>query len=128
GFRVIARGSSAQYKKTDKTPQQIGKELAAQYLLTATVRWDTSTTGTTRVQVSPELIQVGDATTRWQQAFDADVSDVFEVQTDIAARVAQALDVAMRSNERERLAMPPTRNLAAYDACLRGEEISNALA
>ncbi len=128
GFRVIARGSSAQYKKTDKTPQQIGKELAAQYLLTATVRWETSTSGTSRVQVSPELIQVGDATTRWQQVFDANLSDVFTVQADIAARVAQALDVAMRGNERERLAETPTTSVAAYDAFLKGEEISNALA
>ena len=40
GIVVIARGSSTPYKKTTKTPQEIARELAANYLLTATVRWD----------------------------------------------------------------------------------------
>jgi hypothetical protein len=40
GIVVIARGSSTPYKKTTKTPQEIARELSANYLLTATVRWE----------------------------------------------------------------------------------------
>ncbi|MFL5492320.1 MAG: hypothetical protein ACJ8AV_12920, partial [Gemmatimonadales bacterium] len=40
GLQVTARSSSSQYRKSDKTPQQIGQELGVQYLLTATVRWE----------------------------------------------------------------------------------------
>jgi TolB-like protein/Flp pilus assembly protein TadD len=126
GFRVISRSSSGQYKKSTKSPQQIGQELGVQYLLTATVRWEKSGGGN-RVQVSPELIQVEDATTRWQQPFDAALTDVFQVQADIAGRVAQALDVALGAAERQTIAEKPTQNLAAYDAFLKGEEISNSL-
>ena len=40
GLQVIARGSSSQYKHTSKSPQQIGRELGVEYLLTGTVRWE----------------------------------------------------------------------------------------
>jgi len=120
GLRVIARSSSSQYKKAAKSPQQVGQELGVQYLLTGTVRWDKGASGQNRVQVSPELIEVRDATTHWQQPFDAPLTDVFQVQADIASRVAQALDVAMGNTERDALATKPTDDSAAYDYYLRG--------
>ena len=119
-LRVIARSSSNQYKKTAKSPQQIGQELGVQYLLTGTVRWDTSAGGQSRVLVSPELVEVRDASTRWQQPFDAALTDVFQVQADIAGQVAQALDLAMGAPERRALETKPTNDSAAYDYFLRG--------
>ena len=125
-LRVTARSSSNQYKKTAKSPQEIGRELGVHYLLTGTVRWDKRGSGGNRVQVNPELVQVATASTQWQQPFDATLSDVFQVQTDIASRVVQALDVALGEGERQAIAAPPTRSLAAYDAYLKGEEASAA--
>ena len=61
GLEVIARTSSVQYKKTTKSPQQIGQELGVQYLLTGTVRWEKQAGGQSRVRVSPELVQVATA-------------------------------------------------------------------
>ena len=95
GLQVIARSSSGEYKKTTKSPQEIGRELGVDYLLTGTVRWEKGGRRQSRVQVSPELIQVATAATTWQQPFDAALTDVFQVQADIAGRVAQALDVAL---------------------------------
>jgi serine/threonine protein kinase/TolB-like protein/Flp pilus assembly protein TadD len=127
GLEVTARGSSTQYKKTPKGPQQIGQELGVQYILTGTVRWEKSAGGQSRVQVSPELIQVSTAAAKWQQPFDAPLTDVFQVQADIAGRVAQALDVALGAGRQNELQEKPTQNLTAYDAYLKGEEVSNAL-
>jgi len=127
GLEVTARGSSTQYKKTPKSPQQIGQELGVQYILTGTVRWEKSTGGQSRVQVSPELIQVSTAAAKWQQPFDAPLTDVFQVQADIAGRVAQALDVALGAGRQDELQERPTQNLTAYDAYLKGEEVSNAM-
>ena len=124
GLQVIARTSSAPYKKTTKSPQQIAQELGVHYILTATVRWEKSG-NTSRVQVSPELVQVSEGAapmTKWQQPFDATMTDVFQVQADIASRVAQALDVALGASARETLDQRPTKNLAAYDAFLKGNE------
>jgi len=130
GLQVIARGSSTPYKKTTKTPKQIAEELNVSYLLTATLRWE-KVGGSSRVHVSPELVDVThpDAPiSKWQQPFDAALTDVFQVQSDIATRVAQALGVVLGAGEEERLTEKPTQNLAAYDAFLRGEEASRSLA
>jgi len=117
---VIARASSSQYKGTRKRIAEIGKELGVQYLLTATVRWD-KRGDASRVRVSPELILASDASTKWQQPFDAAMTDVFAVQGEIAGQVAQALNVALGAKESHTLGEQPTENLAAYVAFLKGE-------
>ena len=130
GVEVIARGSSTPYKKTKKTPNQIAHELGAKYLLTATVRWE-KTGSASRVLVSPELVEVkesGAAASKWQQPFDAALTNVFQVQSDIATRVAEALNVALGANDEKWLAEKPTQNLAAYDTFLKGEEASRSMA
>jgi eukaryotic-like serine/threonine-protein kinase len=125
GLEVIASNSSGQYKHTTKSPQQIGQELGVQYLVVGKVRWEKSPAGPSRVQVSPELIQVSTGTARWQQPFNAGITDVFQVQADIAGSVAEALNVALGAGGRQALAQAPTQNLAAYDAFLKGEEVSD---
>jgi eukaryotic-like serine/threonine-protein kinase len=125
-LKVVARTSSSEYKKTSKRPPEIGRELGVQYLLTATVRW-VKGPGGDRVRVSPELIEVRDASTKWQESFDAAVTDVFGVQGQIAARVAQALDLVLGDPERKAITAAPTQNLAAYEAFARGEEIGGSL-
>ena len=127
GVEVIARGSSAPYKKTTKTPTQIARELGVGYLLTATVRWEKSE-GSGRVHVTPELVEVrkaGAPTAKWQHGFDAALTDVFAVQSVIASRVAEALGVALGAGEEKRLSEKPTQDLSAYNAYLKGEEIWN---
>ena len=127
GLAVIARASSNEYRHTTKPPQQIARELGADYLLTATVRWEKHADGTSRVRVSPELARVepGAApTTKWQQAFDAALTDVFQVQANIAGQVASALNVALGDSARRELAARPTASLDAYDAFLKGEAVS----
>jgi serine/threonine-protein kinase len=131
GLAVIARASSNEYRGTSKPPQQIAKELGADYLLTATVQWEKTPGGPSRVRVSPELVRVAPGaapTTTWQQGFDASLTDVFKVQADIAGKVASALDVALADSARRTLAATPTANLAAYDAFLKGEAATDALA
>src|SRR5580765_5299444 len=127
---VIARGSSNEYRRSTKTPQQIARELGADYLLTATVQWEKAPGQPSRVRVSPELIRVepGAApTTKWQQPFDASLTDVFQVQADIATKVAGALNAALGDSVRHELAAKPTENLAAYDAYLKGEAVSQGM-
>jgi eukaryotic-like serine/threonine-protein kinase len=125
GLQVIAGSSAGQYKRSTKPPQQIAQELGVQYLLIGKIRWEKSAGGQSRVRVSPELVQVAGGappTTKWQQPFDASLTDVFQVQADIAGRVAGALNVALGSQVQQQLAEKPTQNLAAYDAYLKGVE------
>jgi eukaryotic-like serine/threonine-protein kinase len=121
GLEVIGSTSSGQYRRTSKTPQQIGQELGVRYLLIGKVRWakNAGAAGVSRVQVTPELLDAGTATDRWAQPFDAPLTDVFQVQGDIAGKVAQALQVTLTRATQQTLAARPTQNLAAYDAYLR---------
>jgi len=122
-LRVTARSSSSQYKHTRKSPQELGRELGVDYLLTGTVRWDKGNSDSTgRVKVSPELIVVSSGSAKWQQSFDAPLSDVFEVQADVAGRVAQALNVALTEPARAQLNDKPTSSVEAYDDYLKARE------
>ncbi|MDL2716720.1 MAG: protein kinase [Acidobacteriota bacterium] len=121
---VIARGSSTPYKKTAKTPREIAAELDVRYLLAGTIRWEKAGGGG-RVQVTPELVEVkkeGAPESRWQQRYQVELTDVFNVQADIASRVAGELGVVLARKDEKKLAERPTANLDAYDAYLKGEE------
>jgi TolB-like protein/cytochrome c-type biogenesis protein CcmH/NrfG len=125
GLVVIASTSSNQYKDAAKPAEQIAQELGVRFLLLAKVRWQESDEGR-RIRVSPELVEVvsGEApTTRWQQAFDAELSDVFEVQEDIARQVAASLEVVLSDKEQGQLGERPTSNLAAYESYLKGLDV-----
>jgi TolB-like protein/predicted Ser/Thr protein kinase len=130
GLEVIASASASQYKATTKPPEQIAKELGVGYLLVAKVRWQRSGQ-TSRIRLTSELVEVGGEgapTTRWQETFEADLSDVFRVQGEIATKVAQSLEVALSGTERGLLTARATSSLAAYDAYLKGREIQKAAA
>ena len=89
GLAVIARASSNEYGHTSKSPQQIARELGAEYLLTATVRWEKHPDGTSRVRVSPELVRVEPGAAprmKWQQGFDAALIDVSRCRPTSRAR------------------------------------------
>ncbi len=126
GLTVIARASSNAYRGKSTTPDSIARQLGVRYLLTGTVRF-AGTGAARRVQVSPELVRVTNddhlPESRWQQPFDATVHDVFAVQSDIASRVATAMQVAIGDSAQARLAEVPTHDPAAYDAYLRGQAL-----
>ena len=127
GLQVIASASSNQYRHTTKHPEEIGRELGVRYLLLGRVRWTQSARGVSRVRVDPELMQVADVaapTTRWEQSFDAPLTDVFEMQTNIAGKVAHELQLTLTPAAQQALARRPTASLAAYDAFLKGEAAS----
>ena len=125
GITVIASSSAGQYKSSSKTPQEIARELGADYLLVGKVRWAGPVGGTRRVQVVPELVDGRTGATTWQQSFDTDVTDVFEVQSQIATRVASALGAQLGSQEARQLAERPTANVAAYDLYLKGKALTS---
>jgi len=125
GLGVVGRVSAGQYKGSTKSPRAIAAELGATHLLTGTVRWERAADGTSRVRVNPQLVRASDQQSMWGEPYEGPIGDVFRVQAEVAERVAGALDVALLSSERRALDKPPTTNLAAYDAYLRG--ITSAL-
>jgi TolB-like protein/Tfp pilus assembly protein PilF/predicted Ser/Thr protein kinase len=122
---VIARTSAIQYRNTDKTIRQIGEELGVDYILEGTVRWQRIPHDPSRVRVTPQLIRVTDATHLWANVYENDMTDIFEVQSNIAEKVAEALDITLLEPERRSLEAASTDNLEAYHYYLRGNDYYN---
>jgi TolB-like protein/Flp pilus assembly protein TadD len=121
GLGVISRTSSMQYKNTDKSLKQIGKELGVDYILEGTIRWEKKDSES-RVRISPQLIRVSDDSHLWANRFDAVLTDVFEVQSTIAHEVAAAMDVTLLQTEQEVLSRKTAIDPTAYDYYLRGKQ------
>jgi serine/threonine protein kinase/Flp pilus assembly protein TadD len=120
GLGVISRTSVLQYKDTKKTVQQIGKELGVQYVLEGTLLWDKSGVSN-RVRINPQLIRVKDGTHVWAESYDRVLEQIFALQSDIAEKVASALNITLLEAEQRYIAAKPTENLEAYEYYLRGK-------
>ena len=123
GLGVIARTSSRQYKGTTKSIAQIGKELGADYLLRGTIRRERSPNAD-RVRITPQLVRASDGRSMWAEPYDKPYgSGIFEIQSDVAERVADALSVALLATERRAVNAKPTDNLKAYDRFLQAQAL-----
>jgi non-specific serine/threonine protein kinase len=114
GLGVISRTSAENYDQKGKTMKQIGADLGVDYVLEGSVRWAKTAGGNGRVRITPQLVRVSDDTPMWTETYDREVKDIFDVQTDIATHVVDALGVTLQGSERERLEERPTSNVDAY--------------
>jgi serine/threonine-protein kinase len=126
GVRVMASGSTRQYRNTGKSRDQIARELGVQYLLDGRVRWDRADTVARRVRVTVELVRMSDGSAVWADHYEAKAEDLFDVEGQIGERVAAALEVALAPHERATIAARPTENFEAYSYYLRGEALRAA--
>ncbi len=131
GLRVIdptsvtsAAGANAA-GAAQRTPQDVGRALGADYVLRAVVRWAGQGAAARRVQIAPSLVRVADGTTRWagEPMVVAGGGDLFRAQAELATQVAEALGVALGAGDRARLDRAPTTDSVAYAAYQRGQEI-----
>ncbi len=122
GLGVIARTTAIRYRETEKTVAEIGAELGIDYILEGTVRWENVPDGPNRVRVTPQLIKVEDGTHLWAEIYEEPMESVFEVQSEIAEKVAEALNLTLLEPERQALKTAPTTNLEAYRYYLLGDE------
>ena len=125
GLGVISRQSAIQYKKTEKDTRQIAKELLVDYILEGTIQLERPADPNSRVRIIPQLIKASQDTHVWTEIYDDYMSEVFRLQSDVAERVAQALDISLLEPERRALASRPTENMEAYDYYLRGYDYSH---
>jgi serine/threonine-protein kinase len=111
------------YKGTTKKLGEIGEELGVDYVLEGTVRWDRSGGRRGKVRITPQLIHVADDRHLWSDRYDQVLEETFEVQSSIAQRVIERLEVALLEPERQALEARPTENMEAYNAFLRGSSL-----
>jgi serine/threonine protein kinase/Tfp pilus assembly protein PilF len=122
GLNTFSRPTVLAFRDKPVTPVQIGQQLGAAYVLTGTVR-----RAGTRLRISAQLVDTHTDFPLWSERFDREMKDVFEVQDEMARKIAEALRVTLSPQELEALADKPTENLQAYDLYLRGKRYARRL-
>jgi TolB-like protein/class 3 adenylate cyclase len=121
GLRVIARTSVMQYKQTKKTVAEIGQELQVGTVLEGSVQKEGD-----KARISVQLVDTRSQEHLWAEDYDNKLlGDVFAIESDVAERVAQALQVKLVGSEKQDVTNNPTDNPEAYDLYLLGQYFEN---
>ncbi len=121
-LRVMGRNSSFHFKGKTDDSRAIGQALGVANLLEGSVRKDGD-----RVRISVELVDAADGSQRWCQTYDRDLKDIFATQQEIAKSIGDQLRIALLGTEAISLAHPSNKNLAAYNAYLKGQYLFEQL-
>lgn len=112
GLRVPGRSSSFALRGTGIPVAELSRRLGVATVLEGSVH-----RAGDRIRISARLVDAKTDRYLWAQTFDRRLSDMFAVQSEIAATVAEALRVRLAASPG---APPPTRNLVAHELYLRG--------
>ncbi len=122
GLKIFSRPTVLAYRDKPVTPVQIGQQLKASCVLTGTLR-----RAGQRLRITTQLVDTQTDFPLWSERYDREMADVFEVQDEIARKIAEALRVQLSPQEQEAIGKKPTESLQAYDLYLRGKSFARRL-
>lgn len=114
-LKVISRTSVMCYKSAKRPLREIARELNVATIVEGSIR-----RAGHRLRVSAQLIDAATEQHLWTETFDREMMDIFAIQTEIAEKIARALEARLTPTERHRLGQKPTENLEAYSQYLLG--------
>jgi TolB-like protein/class 3 adenylate cyclase len=103
GMLVIGRNTAFTYKGKAVDLKQVGRELNVRYILEGSVQ-----RGVTRMRVNVQLVNAETGNHLWADRFDKPVADLFDMQDEIVARLANTLNTQLVSAEARRAERAPT--------------------
>jgi TolB-like protein/Flp pilus assembly protein TadD len=115
-LKVISRMSTQRFKNTTEHISQIAKQLGAANILEGSVR-----KAGDKVRVHVQLIDAENDAHLWAERYDRQLDDIFVVETDIAGKIADALQAKLTGAERRAISTRPTTNIEAHDLYLKGK-------
>jgi TolB-like protein/Flp pilus assembly protein TadD len=122
-LKVISRMSVMSYRGDGlRNAREIGRALGVATLLEGSVRRIGN-----RIRLSVQLINANNDEHIWAEDYDRDLTDVFAIQTDLAGKIASALQAKLSPNEKERLDRKPTQNPDAYLLYLQAHDYANTM-
>jgi adenylate cyclase len=120
GLQVAARTSSFAFKGKNEDIRTIGTRLNVAAVLEGSVA-----KAGNQVRITAQLINVQDGYHLWSDTYDRELQDIFAIRSQVAQTVAQALQVTLAADERQRLEQKPTQNVEAYQLYLKGRYFVN---
>jgi TolB-like protein/Flp pilus assembly protein TadD len=122
-LKVISRMSVMSYRgDAVRNAREIGKALGVATLLEGSVRRIGN-----RVRVNVQLIDANNDEHIWAEDYDRDLTDVFAIQTDLAQKIAAALQAKLSPTEKARLDNRPTQNPDAYLLFVQAHDYANRM-
>lgn len=116
-LQVAALSSSFQFRDSQVDVRDVARRLGVQHVLEGSVRRNKD-----RVRVTARLVDGIEGFNSWSQVFDRRLSDVFEIQRDIALAVVRELKIALSIDAEQRLQEIPTDDIDAYLYFLQGRD------
>ncbi|HZR06232.1 MAG TPA: tetratricopeptide repeat protein [Candidatus Udaeobacter sp.] len=120
-LKVISRTSVMPYRGKASNVREIGKALGVGAILEGSVRREGN-----RVRVNVQLIDAENDEHIWAEDYDRELTDVFAIQTDLARKIAEALQAKLSPGEKSRMGLKPTENGEAYLAFVQAHDLSCA--
>ncbi|HEV7510095.1 MAG TPA: protein kinase [Candidatus Acidoferrum sp.] len=119
-LKVIARGSVFSYKGKEVNPQDVGRELNVQALVTGriTQRGDD-------LSISVELMDTRDKSHIWGQQYNRKISGLLAVQEEISSDISENLRLKLTGEEQKRVTKRYTEDVAAYQLYLKGRHFAD---
>jgi TolB-like protein len=129
GMWVTGRNTAFSYKGKSVDLKQVGRELNVRYILEGSVQRSGN-----RMRVNVQLIDAESGNHLWAERFDKPVADLFDMQDEIVARLANALDTQLIIAEARRAERAPSpdsldlffQGMSAYNKGLTPDRISEA--
>ena len=115
GLNVFPRTTVYAFRDQRATAADVSRKLSADYALEGSLR-----RAGNRLRINAQLVDAATGFPVWSERYDREMSDIFEVQDEIAHKIAEALRIKLSPREVAELAAKPTENLQAYDLYLRG--------
>jgi TolB-like protein/class 3 adenylate cyclase/tetratricopeptide (TPR) repeat protein len=103
GSVVIARNTAFTYKGKPFDVKRIGRELNVRYVLEGSVQ-----RGGNRMRINVQLIDAESGSHLWAERFDKPLADLFDMQDEIVARLANTLNTQLITAEARRAERAPT--------------------
>jgi TolB-like protein/DNA-binding winged helix-turn-helix (wHTH) protein/Tfp pilus assembly protein PilF len=117
---VVARSSTMRYKGTTKSAAEIGRELAADYLVESSLRAEDN-----RLRVTSTLVRVRDQVQVWSQSYDREPMSLLGLQLELSTAIAEQIRLRLSPGRLATLARRQTLSPEAYDLYLRGRNFQN---
>lgn len=115
GLKVISRTSVMKYKNHNKNLREIGRELGVETILEGSIRRSGN-----RVRIVGQLINAETDVHIWSESYDRELKDIFSIQSEIAEKIASALQANLLPLEKELIETNSTSNTEAYTFYLKG--------
>jgi TolB-like protein/Flp pilus assembly protein TadD len=116
-LRLLSRSAVERY--SDKDVRRMAQELGAGSVVEGSVRLDKE-----RVRIAVQLVDASSEQSLWSEQYDRALEDLLAVQSDVALRIADALQAKLSPEERQRVEKRPTDNVAAYQLYLKSLELT----